>query len=221
MPDYFTHEIAAEIIYRRLGLKLGKEDTDLYLLGAQGGDLFFTYTLSLNSNTGSLLHSMDNVRLFKALARANGAYAAGFATHYALDSTMHPVIYALEARTSAPFAHILLEADIGLFTSKKYGIGRRILPRERVMKCADGVYAAVRGVLGDITPFGVQRCLARHYAYTRAALFARKSRYTFGFDYSPIFPVMERAISLGCDCVSAISSGDISPSLFGASFLAR
>ena len=44
MPDYFTHYLAAAEIFRRLD-KNSKDtlsrDGDLYLLGAQGPDVFF------------------------------------------------------------------------------------------------------------------------------------------------------------------------------------
>ena len=58
MPDYFTHNIAAELIYERLGgeyKKIIADNKTLYLLGAQGGDVFFFYGLSYKNNAGRLL----------------------------------------------------------------------------------------------------------------------------------------------------------------------
>lgn len=223
MPDYFTHAIAAEKIYDRLqdSYRQKIKDADLYRLGAQGGDLFFTYSLRVNGNIGRVLHGMNNVKLFTFLRSRDEQYAAGFAAHYALDSALHPIIYAFEATSSAPFAHIRFEGDIGLYVSRLYSIPRRIMPRDRVMRCGGRIYSAVKELMPEISQRGIERCLARHYAYTVAALKARRNSYVFGYDYSSLAVAVDDAVSFGADCVRAIFDGNISPSLFGKSFLEK
>ena len=62
MPDYFTHHIAAEKIYGAMDERYKKiiaENKTLYLLGAQGGDVFFFYGMSYKNNVGRILHRMN------------------------------------------------------------------------------------------------------------------------------------------------------------------
>lgn len=223
MPDYFTHAITATKIYDRLSRrqKDAIANADLYLLGAQGGDVFFTYTLKYRGNMGRALHVGDNVNLFTALRKKSLSYAAGFAAHYALDCTLHPAIYAFERISRAPFSHIRFEGDIGLFVSRQYAIPRRILPRERVLRCTFSVYDAIRGIVPEVTLEGVERCLRRHFAYTRAVFLSKKSDYVFRYDYSTLSGAIEDGISLGVDCISSILGGDIDERLFSRSFLER
>lgn len=223
MPDYFTHAITAHRIYDRLERrhKDAIKNADLYLLGAQGGDVFFTYKLTYRGNMGRALHVMDNVRLFSNLAKKSTSYAAGFAAHYALDCTLHPVIYAFERLSRAPFSHIRFEGDIGLFVSRKYGIPRRIMPPERILRCSFSVYDSIRTAVPEVTLCGIERCLKRHFAYTRAAFLSKKSYYVFGYDYSSLSGAVEDGISFGADCVSSLIEGNIDERLFGKSFLER
>ena len=162
MPDYFTHAITAHRIYDRLERrhKDAIKNADLYLLGAQGGDVFFTYKLTYRGNMGRALHVMDNVRLFSHLAKKSTSYAAGFAAHYALDCTLHPVIYAFERLSRAPFSHIRFEGDIGLFVSRKYGIPRRIMPPERILRCSFSVYDSIRTAVPEVTLCGIEHSIA-------------------------------------------------------------
>lgn len=223
MPDYFTHAITATQIHNRLSRreKDAITNADLYLLGAQGGDVFFTYTLKYRGNMGRALHVCDNVNLFTALRKKSLSYAAGFAAHYALDCTLHPAIYAFERISRAPFSHIRFEGDIGLYVSRQYSIPRRILPRERIMRCTFSVYDAIRGTVPEVTIEGVERCLKRHFAYTRAAFLSKKSKYVFRYDYSSLSDAIEDGISLGVACVSSIIGGDIDGKLFSRSFLEK
>ena len=51
MPDYFSHFICAEKILEKLGDKKQKiKSPALYLLGAQGGDIFFAYNIKFSKN---------------------------------------------------------------------------------------------------------------------------------------------------------------------------
>ena len=136
MPDYFSHFICAERILELLDGATRKKITspDLYLLGAQGGDVFFAYNIKpTKSNLGRNLHNRNAYGLFCQLIQGNPSYAAGFATHYALDCTLHPYIYAYERTKRSPFAHVKFENDLGLFISRKYGLRRKILDRKSVV----------------------------------------------------------------------------------------
>ena len=72
MPDYFTHVIAADKIFERLDgdIKSKIKSRTLYILGAQGGDVFFTYNMKWSKNNlGRDLHQKNAVELFKRLAQ--------------------------------------------------------------------------------------------------------------------------------------------------------
>ena len=223
MPDYFTHAIAAQKVYESLekAYRQKIDNADLYLLGAQGGDLYFTYNLNYRANAGRKLHNADNLELFGALAEHNAIYAARLATHYAMDCTLHPAIYAFERISRVPFAHLRFENDLGLFVSRYFAIPRRILPRERILAQSKSVYGAICAVLDGATEKGVERCLKRHFAYTRAIFSAKRDDYVFRYDYSSLSGAVADGISLGAECVRAVFDGNISPSLFGKSFLEK
>ncbi len=224
MPDYFSHSICAQIILENCDKEIKERVSDrtLYLLGAQGGDVFFAYKLSFyQSNLGRRIHSMPAERLFNLLCGANDSYVAGFATHYALDCMLHPIIYAFERGSKKPLAHLRFENDLGLFISKKYSVPRKILPYERIMGTTFTVYDALARVQPLITLTGVERCLKRHFSYTRTLLRTKKQTYTFPYDYSSLSGAVDDAVSFGCECVKSVISGNISPELFSRSFLER
>ena len=69
MPDYFSHVIAAEKIFERLGAadKLLLKNKTLYTLGALGADVFFMYNYKLTkTNLGRDLHRRGAEQLFNA-----------------------------------------------------------------------------------------------------------------------------------------------------------
>lgn len=224
MPDYFSHLICAEKIHEQLdgALKRKITSTDLYLLGAQGGDVFFTYSMKFSkTNLGRSIHAMNAAELFEKLKDGNPSYAAGFATHYALDCTLHPVVYAYESRHSSPLAHQKMENDMGLYISKFYRIRRRILPRENVLACTGPVYDSVKLIAPSITVTGVERCLKRHFNYTRYLFKTKKQAYKCDFDFSSLAGAVEDAIALGVQAVKCVLSGDIDGAIFEKSFLQK
>ncbi len=224
MPDYFTHYLCAEKIFERLDAHKRSQipSQTLYLIGAQGGDIFFTYNMNFSSaNVGRAMHGMRAEALFSTLCKGNASYAAGFATHYALDCTIHPTVYAFEKEVRSPFAHQKIESDIGLYVSKFYGMRRRILPRDNILSCTGAIYDTVKNVEPKITLTGVERCLKRHFNYTRYLYKTKKQSYKYGFDYSSLAGAVEDAVSLGIEAVSAVLNGTIDAELFSKRFLQR
>ena len=224
MPDYFTHTIAAEKIYEKLGgeIKHQINSKTLYLLGAQGGDTFFAYNMKFSQgNLGRALHQLKAVDVFKKLAQGNPSYIAGYATHYALDSTIHPIIYAYEEGKRSPFAHNKFEADLGLYTSKYFRIRRTILPRDKVLACTGPIYDSLKLLEPTITVTGVERCLKRHFSYTRYLYRTKKQTYRCEYDFSSFAGVIEEAIDFGVTCIGYLLNGDIDEEVFGRDFLQR
>jgi hypothetical protein len=224
MPDYFTHYITAEKIYSSLAAHEKREikDYTLYLMGAQGGDIFFAYNLSpTKSNFGRRLHAMTPLELFEKLSIGNISYCAGFATHYALDCALHPAIYAFENTAKAPFAHLSFECDLGLYVSRKYSSPRKILPRQELLKRTFDVYDSIKNIEASVTVTGVERCLKRHFAYTKFVYRNKKQTYKFDYDYSTLSGATQDGIDLGISCVRSVLSHNIDSALFEKSFLEK
>ncbi len=224
MPDYFSHAICAKIILDNCSkdIKKAVADHTLYMLGAQGGDVFFAYKLSFKkTNLGRRLHNMPAAELFDILKDEHPSYAAGFATHYALDCTLHPAIYAFESNSKLPMAHQRMENDLGLFISRKFAIPRNILPRERVLSATFNVYDCISKVEPEVTVTGVERCLKRYFSYTRAMLKSKRQEYWTDYDFTSLSSSVDAAVELGKDCVKAVLEGNVSGELFSRSFLEK
>ena len=224
MPDYFSHYVCAQKILQACDRQVKNKITDntLYMLGAQGGDVFFAYKLSFKeTNLGRKLHRVNAQELFEKLSRENLSYAAGFATHYALDCTLHPAVYAFESGKKSPLTHMKFENDLGLYISRKFAIPRNILPRERILAETFAVYDCIVKIEPKVTVTGIERCLKRHFTYTRTLLKTKKQEFTFNYDFRSLSGAVDDAVSLGTECVKAVISGDISSELFSRSFLEK
>lgn len=224
MPDYFTHVIAADKIYERLSgdIKHKIKSRNLYILGAQGGDIFFAYNMKWSkTNLGRDLHNKNTVELFKRLYLGNPAYAAGFATHYALDSMLHPLVYAYTDGKKSLFAHQNFEMDVGLYVSKFYRTRRTILPREYVLSSTGPIYDSIKLIEPSVTVTGIERCLKRHFSYTRYLYRNKKQTYRCRYDFSMLAGVIEDAVELGVKAAECVLNGDIDPEVFGRQFLQR
>lgn len=222
MPDYFSHGVCAEIIYEKLqsGYKSRIKNKTLYLLGAQGGDLFFAYNMKpAKTNLGRKLHREEAKAVFEKLAPGNPSYAAGFATHYALDSALHPKIYAYEKSRRSPLAHAVFESDLGLYISRKFNIRRTIIPREKLLACTGAVYDAVKLLLPSVTVTGVERCLKRHFAYTKFIYRFKRQNYKCSYDFSALSGDVDRAVQLGAEAAAKILDGETSSEIFSKKFL--
>lgn len=224
MPDYFSHYIAAEKIYENLSAadKEKISSHTLYLLGAQGGDVFFAYNLIVTKNNlGRDIHRRNAYDLIKSLTSGHLSYAAGFAAHYALDSTLHPAVYAYENSHRSPLAHVNFENDLGLYLSKLYNMRRSIIPREKVIACTAPLYDSVKNIEDSITVTGIERCLKRHFAYSRFLYKNRRKEYKCAYPFESLEGLVCEAIEKGVECVRSVLKQDISPTLFSAPFLAK
>ncbi|MDE6585386.1 MAG: hypothetical protein K2K80_01735 [Clostridia bacterium] len=224
MPDYFSHYICAEKIFERLDAQTKNKipSRTLYLLGAQGGDIFFTYNMKTSAtNIGRTIHNMNAASVFEILALGNPSYAAGFATHYALDCMLHPAVYAFEKQVRSPLAHQKIESDMGLYISKFYSTRRSILPRENVLACTGPIYDSVKPLFPIITVTGVERCLKRHFNYTRYLYRTKKQSYKYALDFTTLAGAVEDAVSLGIEAVKSVISGNIDGAIFEKSFLQK
>lgn len=224
MPDYFSHSVCARVIFERCPESVKKKISDrtAYMLGAQGGDVFFAYKLSLKeSNLGKRLHHLNPAELFEFLKEGDFSYCAGFATHYAVDASLHPFVYAFENSAKTPFAHLRFESDLGLYLSRKFSIPRNILPRERVLSQVYTVYDSMVNVIPKITLTGVERCLKRHFIFTKELIKNKKTSYIFDYNYASLSDAVESAISLGVECVEGLAEGKPCDELFKLSFLEK
>lgn len=184
--------------------------------------MFFAYKLQFSQNNlGRRLHTLSARELFTLLLDGDLSYACGFATHYALDCTLHPAVYAFESTSRTPLAHMRFESDLGLFISRKYAVTRRILPRERILGATFGVYDSIQKVEPQITLTGVERCLKRHFALSRELLRRKRTTYALPYDFSSLGGAVDDAVSLGVACVESLANGKVDEKLFSRPFNAR
>ena len=129
MPAVYTHYMIARETLLRLPQNI--QDTishflPLYFFGAQGADFCFFYRrLNANGkNLGSFLHrnkvyeAFSVIQLFSAHNPMLNAYALGFITHYAADTTFHPYVYELSG--NSPLQHTRVENTLdGYFKSNE------------------------------------------------------------------------------------------------------
>lgn len=224
MPDYFSHYIAAEKIYENLAAKDKEKISShtLYLLGAQGGDVFFAYNLIVTKkNLGRDLHRRNAYDLIKSLSCGNLSYAAGFAAHYALDCTLHPAVYAYVNARHSPLSHMNFESDLGLYISRLYKMRRSIIPREKLLACTAPLYDSIKNIEEGITVTGIERCLKRHFTYTRYLYKMKSYEYKCAYPFCDLESLVTEALERGGECVRSVLAQDIQPSLFSSHFLAK
>ena len=129
MPSVYTHFLIAQktlfsmpsAIQNKINPHLA-----LYYFGAQGADFCFFYKFlrPKKGNFGSYLHRTGGYDTFSVLRRqaknfpALYAYAAGYITHYAADSILHPYVYAAAGKSS--FIHSRIEGGLDCLYGKRY-----------------------------------------------------------------------------------------------------
>ena len=113
MPAIITHDFFGRDVYDCLFQTIGgsRDEADAFLLGNQGPDPLFYAVASLRitqyHKLGNTMHSSKPAELLAAFKESldvldeeeqavGRAYALGFLCHYALDSTMHPLVYCNE-----------------------------------------------------------------------------------------------------------------------------
>ena len=140
MPALITHDLFGRDIIDAHAAVIGhtQDDLDAFLLGNQGPDPLFYLTVlpafKEYRHLGNTMHGQKTPLLLKAFADAVDAldeqdksigrsYAHGFLCHYALDSTMHPFVYAQQyafcdagvdglSRKDGNEVHALIESDL-------------------------------------------------------------------------------------------------------------
>lgn len=119
MPSGYLHKRCARQACEISGIT--PVETDVMVLGAQGPDPLFMLGIfplrpsSRPSKLGNLLHQHRTgafLRTLCRLAKENGgdverAYALGFLTHYALDSTVHPYVYSQSYTAEGKYSSVL------------------------------------------------------------------------------------------------------------------
>ena len=98
---------------------------------------------------------------------------------------------------------------------------RTILPREYVLSSTGPIYDSIKLVEPSITVTGVERCLKRHFNYTRYLYRNKKQTYKCSYDFSLLAGVIEEAVDLGVKAAECVLKGDIDPDVFGRNFLQR
>jgi hypothetical protein len=224
VPDYFAHAVLAEVMFERLpkDMKNKIPSHSLYLLGAQGGDLFYAYRANTgDTNLGKRLHAESAQTVFESLLGGNQSYLLGFATHYAADSALHPSVYAFEKGKHSPLTHFKFEADLGLYTARKFQIARHILPRECVLGATSAIYDTIKKYDPTVTLLGVERCLKRHFRYTQFLYRMKKLSYYYDYEYAALDGALEIALNRGRDCMESLLCGKVDKDLFGLEFLQK
>jgi hypothetical protein len=113
MPGFITHYLCAQAVFtqiRKPAQSIIKQQKNLYNLGSQGPDIFFYYLPGFlkkrTRDIGQRIHHGgigDFILEMADYMRNTGktetqclifAYTAGFLTHYALDASAHPYVYA-------------------------------------------------------------------------------------------------------------------------------
>ncbi len=134
MPSVYTHFLVARQSLLALPPQIQnriKPYLALYYFGAQGADFCFFYKFlqRKKGNLGSHLHRKGGFITFQALqafaaqSPAIFAYAAGYITHYAADSILHPYVYATAGKSL--LTHTRLESALDYQYGKHYAQASR------------------------------------------------------------------------------------------------
>lgn len=139
MPAATTHVEFAKDVYPLLDEKIRRQITDMhmYCIGAQGPDLLFFSGFGVLPGTmapiGGRMHDekvADVISYFDLHAVEDPAlksYFYGYLTHYALDSTVHPLVCSLAHSESAKTGrteseiHFRIESVYDIYTLRRKG----------------------------------------------------------------------------------------------------
>lgn len=173
MPAIITHDLFAKEIYGETFETVGgsRDEAEAFLLGNQGPDpLFFAGTdprYVAYAQVGSALHRARPAELLLAFKQAvatlpaplrstGRAYVLGFACHYELDRTVHPLTFSqeralcnagVEGLTPEDHSevHALIETELDelVLTEKRGETVATFNPAIAVLKGSDTMLAAV------------------------------------------------------------------------------
>ncbi|MDD3242924.1 MAG: zinc dependent phospholipase C family protein [Eubacteriales bacterium] len=187
MPDIYTHERFAKAARAALPPSLSPHAAQCpyaYLLGANGPDPLFYHRIWKGGSRRRLLqlairlHREKTAELLWALTTqartpAQVAYACGFLCHYALDSSVHPYVYAQTAPGGLydmPGGHGLLEGaidgalcladhpDAASAAIAPGALSPALLPREELRQISELLSACLGQVFGVRVP---ARCIGQ------------------------------------------------------------
>lgn len=189
MPATVTHYLHAVSVLSAPGGSFTQDIcTPAFLLGAQGSDfLYFHRILPIvwrgksRRDLGIKLHRIKADCLFSSFARYLAAhpnarearsYAMGFLCHYALDSTAHPFVYAMQKalierdhiRRNGIFVHNRIESAIDVILLNErcrergndFNFDKALTTDRQIIRaCADIVSHAVAELTGEQLPTAV------------------------------------------------------------------
>ena len=129
MPSVYTHFLIARQSFLALPPRIQAKISPylpLYYFGAQGADFCFFYKSSPKKtiNFGSYMHrtgawiTFQTLQRYAAQSPALFAYAAGYITHYAADTVLHPYVYAAVGKSF--LTHTRLEGALDYQYGKEY-----------------------------------------------------------------------------------------------------
>ena len=138
MPAATTHVAFAKDVYRlNPDVQAKAVNMQMYLLGSQGPDLLFFSRASILPGSlkkyGNLMHEhkvYEIIRYFEQYAKKDPdltSYIYGYLCHYALDSTAHPLVYAVTSslcknrKDKESETHVGLEAEIDVWIMHQRG----------------------------------------------------------------------------------------------------
>ena len=136
MPAATTHVAFAKDVLR-LDSNLHIDNLPMFLLGSQGPDLLFFSRASILPGSlkkyGNLMHEHKVYEVIHYFEKHAGndrdliSYIKGYLCHYALDSTVHPLVYAVTSSICGSDCrkesevHVGLEADIDVWILHQRG----------------------------------------------------------------------------------------------------
>lgn len=179
MPGIATHHVfgvdACRVVEQ--ARRATSSERDAFLLGNQGPDpLFYLAAIPLTlplRRIGKTMHRQDTAGLLRAMHErlvANAedaslaAYALGFACHYLLDSTVHPLVYAQEHAICRAgieglkgvwphhVAHATIETSIDeyMLTSRLGTTAAAMPPHKTMLACPAETLFAISRAMADV-----------------------------------------------------------------------
>lgn len=140
MPAAYIHENIAQNALEGINSipSFIKDENNAFELGAQGPDILFFYNILkfwdndyIPNRLGEYMHKHkvnDFIRTAFISAKRSGgaalAWIAGFVVHYAVDSTIHPFVYARTSNNDGSeniLEHLMLEAQFDTWCYRSQG----------------------------------------------------------------------------------------------------
>ena len=87
-----------------------------------------------------------------------------------------------------------------------------------MLACTSPVYDSMKKIEPLITITGVERCLKRHFAWTKYSYGVKRQNYKCKYDFSLLDEKIDEAIDLGVKAVECVLNGDIDTEIFSSDF---